>query len=419
MNHEGELKIDPDPIFEVEVASANLSTHFFFNTSLDKNYIAASVISIFPFGRNRRKMLVAKVFNEKVEMVNKLELQLEVDKYRKVNIINDLCIDNIGNIHVLYSVVKANQGKYDLISPHILSMSLVSRLQSTEKNKQKILKFGFTEKKGLPRKTVLMTNNQGHLWVIGLYYFNIYKRKKGGPNDGLFVVQFDKQQNIIKQVENPFSTEYRAKLLRKKAVNTLAYAISPWMQPRYTYQKKDGGLLLICEEIMPNLASGTDYFNNVTLFDMTADGEINWVRTISKNQSNLKATLTAVYTHLLIQFGTNHYYSFATTFNENKVAFLFNDHPKNVNTVAHLHPKNLLQPAKGGFYGLANPKNGVPVVVTVSPTGELSKRIPLSQSTDTQEIRIRPALHYQLDNGDVIVYGNKGKTNKLGRLRFQ
>ena len=151
--------------------------------------------------------------------------------------------------------------------------------------------------------------------------------------------------------------------------------------------------------------------------NINPSGEIDWVKAVPKMQ---------VYTKVEpaiglgaggggVWFGFNFwlnlskdqtvYHSYLLAVKEDKLYFIYNDHPKNIE-VKHMRDTKIL----GGY------KGSVPVTMVVDGDGNISKEILMEK--DRSEVVLRPGIKFQEDYGDIIIYGSRRNKDKFGWVRY-
>lgn len=166
---------------------------------------------------------------------------------------------------------------------------------------------------------------------------------------------------------------------------------------------KDGSAILIGEQYYVQAVTNTMrmagggmttqttyhyYYNDIILVKFSATGEILWTQKVPKTQ------------HTANDGGF--YSSYCLVISKGRICFVFNDNPKNLEADETEKAKNY------------NPRKSVVVLVSVDQAGNLTKQ-PVFNALDA-EVIVRPKACKQISNGEVILYGQRKKTQQFASL---
>ncbi|MEL7003934.1 MAG: hypothetical protein AAFN93_14525, partial [Bacteroidota bacterium] len=169
----------------------------------------------------------------------------------------------------------------------------------------------------------------------------------------------------------------------------------------------DGGAILIGEQyyIKTVTSSYTDvngtfrnrsityyYYNDIIAINISPSGEIEWAEKIRKEQTTSS--------------DGGFYSSYAMAVVKNKLYFIFNDNPKNID-----------RRGNDRVYTYYGGRESLVVLVTMNAKGE-QKREPLF-STAESEVIIRPKVSKQVARNKMILFGQKRKNQRFAQLTFK
>ena len=174
--------------------------------------------------------------------------------------------------------------------------------------------------------------------------------------------------------------------------------------------KDDGGAVLVGEQYYVRVVTTTDtqgnirttyhyYYNDIIVISIDPDGQIEWTEKIAKRQ------------HTINDGGF--FSSYALAIFEDKMNFIFNDNAKNLATSKMTKGK-----AKGVIYDFTKRfKSSVAVLVQLDSDGRQVKEA-LFNAKDA-ELLIRPKVAEQISDQEMVIYGQKRKTERFGKITFK
>lgn len=241
-------------------------------------------------------------------------------------------------------------------------------------------------------------SNEGTTSIIGSYFMRIDPstktvKKQGSKEFGIDFIA----QNVTEREEN------RIKRKAKKGKNVELYEYDL----DRIILRGDGGAILIGEQyyIKKINTSYTDatgrfrsrsityyYYNDIIAVNISPEGEIEWAEKIQKKQTTSS--------------DGGFYSSYAMAVVKNKLYFVFNDNPRNIE-----------RNSSGRVYNFSGGRESLVVLVTVNARGE-QKREPLF-STAEAEVIIRPKVSSQVAQRKMILFGQKRKNQRFAQLIFK
>jgi len=174
--------------------------------------------------------------------------------------------------------------------------------------------------------------------------------------------------------------------------------------------REDGGAILVGEQYFVRVATYNDsqgsikttyhyYYNDIIVISINAAGQIDWAEKIAKRQ------------HTINDEGLYSSYSLALV--DDKLNFIFNDNIKNL-----VASKITAGKGKGVIYDFTrNAKSSLAVLVQVDSDGRQVKEA-LFNIRDA-ELLIRPKVSNQISNNELVIYSQKRKMERFGKITFK
>lgn len=167
---------------------------------------------------------------------------------------------------------------------------------------------------------------------------------------------------------------------------------------------KDGSAILIAEQYfvravtMSRMINGRQdfytvnhyYYNDIVAVKMDPSGDIAWAKKIPKTQHTRE--------------DGGFYSSYALAIVKGNLCFIFNDNPNNL---------DLEDDEKADNYKVTK---SIVVVASLDPKGNLTKK-PIFNAKDVEVITV-PKVCEQISNTEVVLFGQRKKTQQFGRLSF-
>ena len=172
--------------------------------------------------------------------------------------------------------------------------------------------------------------------------------------------------------------------------------------------KEDGGVVIVGEQYYVRSSTYTTYsqnggshtyttyhyyYNDVIVSSISPDGDIVWTEKIAKRQRTSN--------------DQGFYSSYALAVKGDNLFFVFND-----------NVKNYFDNQQGEYFnGLAGGlKSSVVTMVTLDADGNKTKEVLFN--TKDQEIIIRPKVCEQLNDDELVIFGQKKKTQKYAKVKL-
>jgi hypothetical protein len=168
--------------------------------------------------------------------------------------------------------------------------------------------------------------------------------------------------------------------------------------------RSDGGAMLIGEQYFVQTRTLTQYvggrpsvqtvsyyyYNDIIMVNINGKGEIDWAVKIPKRQMSVD--------------DGGFYSSYAMAINRDKIHFIYNDNPNNLDYTGV------------GKVSSAGGRNQVVIVASVNARGEVTRQ-PLGAGNSN--IIIRPKVCEQISYSEMILFGQKKRTQQFGKIVFE
>jgi hypothetical protein len=167
---------------------------------------------------------------------------------------------------------------------------------------------------------------------------------------------------------------------------------------------KDGSAILIGEQYFMKAITQTMYingrpstttnyhyyYNDIIAVKVNPVGKIEWAEKVAKTQHTIN--------------DNGFYSSYTMAIVKSKICFIFNDHPDNLSYKGIGRPRNF------------NGRESMVVMVSLDQNGKQARQ-PIFNSVDVDVIT-RPKVCEQISNREVILFGQRKKTQQFARLMF-
>lgn len=249
-------------------------------------------------------------------------------------------------------------------------------------------------------------NNAGDLVCAGFY------SKKGLSSiDGAFYLSLDPTTKAvkvsnIKEFDLAFMTQYmtdaQANRTKKRDEKGKDQELAQY-DLKTLVSRSDGGAILVGEQYYSYTYSypcGNSYcttttynYNDIIVVNISPDGKIEWATKIPKLQTSTN--------------DGGFYSSFAMAVTDKKLHFIYNDHKDNLDAEKTKRLKN---------FQLSD-RNGIVVNATVDENGKVTREA-LLENTET-EVIIRPKVCEQIEDDQMLIFGERRKMEQFGMVTFK
>lgn len=168
--------------------------------------------------------------------------------------------------------------------------------------------------------------------------------------------------------------------------------------------RSDGGALLIGEQYFVKTTTSTSrvgtmvtttttthyYYNDIIIVNVNPEGDIDWSVKVPKRQQSVN--------------DGGFYSSYAMAINRDKIYFVFNDSPNNLDYTG-------VGKVKSTPY-----RNQVVTVASVNSKGEMKRQI---LGAGAGEVIIRPKVCEQISYSQMLLFGQRSRTQQFGKIEFE
>ncbi len=239
-------------------------------------------------------------------------------------------------------------------------------------------------------------SEEGTFSIKGCYFLTVDGETKKITSKSLkeFSVTF-----ITQNMKERTASKTKKKAQKGKSVELYDYDLGDFVL------RSDGGVVLIGEQYKYYYRTTTTttngststrtthhfLYNDIIIINIDPNGEIEWATKIPKEQ------------HTINDWGLNSSYALAVV--DDKLFFIFND-----------NPKNLYYKGTGAVQRYTGRKNSIVTVVEVDNDGK-KNRAALYKTSDFT-VATRPKVCEQISNNEMIIFGQKKKTQQFGKATF-
>ena len=398
----GDMRLNND---KQEIASVDFSGFSRFNSGSFSYEVSRDSSKLFinynlPYARNESEKFGFHVFDGGLKEVWHREVTLPyTDQLLSVE---DYVVDNNGGVHVVGVEYKDRRAAKKKGNPnytyHILSYDSKG---SSDKPVEVEGKFITDMQIAIDKDLNVLCG--GFYSALGTFSI-----------EGSFFLKLDDESNeIVSESFEAFGidfiTQHMSKRKEKKAKKKDKKGKDVEM---YEYDldniilKDDGGVLIIGEQYFVNTVTTTStdsngatrtttnyyyYYNDIIVISVAPNGDIEWTQKIPK-----------------IQITSNDggfFSSYALSIVADKLYFVFND-----------NPKNLFYTGEGRIYNFNRGKESLVVLVTLDSDG-VQKREALFSMREA-DILTRPKVCEQISATEMIIFGQRKKSHRLGKIEF-
>ncbi|MGB3584943.1 MAG: hypothetical protein WBA23_00315 [Tunicatimonas sp.] len=402
-------EVDKETLFAEKklhaVATINYEGHSRYNSGTFDYTISrdSSKLLIFyqlPYEKEEIERFGFHVFDNKFDLL--WEKQITLNYQEELFDIAQYRVDNQGDIHILGKLFdkkrkekrkgEANY-KYQILSywnkgeelveyPVEMSGIYLNNMRITIDDNQNIVCAGFY-------------SEEGSNGMKGSYFLTIDK----------------KSREVVKKTHKAFSADFMAQGMKKRQAKKTKNKMAKDKDVElFNYNlnelilRDDGGAVLVSERAytkqiqrsstdgMPNGRSYTRYYyHNIAVVSLNSAGVIDWAQKIPKWQ--------------ITDRDGGFYSSYAIAVINDKLHFIYNDHPKNLDAKS----------SKIHNFSLKRNK-AIVVMVTIDSQGKQKKQS-LFLAADAQTIT-RPKVCEQISDTELIVFGQRKKKQRLAKLSF-
>ena len=371
--------------------------HWEFDLSPDSSKLL--IYHSLPYKRKESEKYGLYVVDNRLKSVWKKDVELPYTDQEYL--VNGIQVDNDGNAYVVGSLTE----KVDVIGlVDIRLPTQINMIAYTEKGR-KSEKFDIELEDGYVRDYTIKVNPEtGELVCAGFYG----DEKLKSSIDGVFYMRVDKEDMDVmsesyKELGLEFfatvATEEQLEKMEKKEEKGKDYDLHNYVF-RNLVSKTDGGALLVAEQFYiteRRTNRGTDYYynyNSIVVISIDSEGEVEWAHMIpkyqrTKNDGGYKS-------------------GFALMVKDDRVHFIFNDHPKNLDW----EPGDMIRPMPT----LLKAKTTVTCVTLDSEAKFVRQGL---FTKEDAEVFTLPQVCEQVTDDQMLLYGQRLFKHNFMRLTFK
>lgn len=389
-----------DQIAEIDYAGKAKMNAGNFDYELSEDESKILIYNNLPYEKNAEEQFGIRVYDNDFKLLWEKDVTLPyVEKFTSIQ---DYEVTNDGKVVV---ILKKFEEKVKFLKIRDYDMEIL--IFSEEENEPQKYPVAFEDY--YLKELNVETNNNSEIIFAGFY-----SEKKQDQIGGSFFVKIDSKDGEIvsesfKEFDIDFVTDYfkkmkakktKKKKSKKKNVDLVNYDF------RELVVREDGGAYLVAEQFYITTYTTTDsngrttthykyHYNNIAVVSIDAEGQIEWERKIPKRQVSTD--------------DGGFYSSFSHHLKDDKLYFIYNEHAKNL-------------VVEGGkirnSYAFAfSPKKSI--VVAYSFDKEGNKEIEELFNKKDSKTLVRPKTCFQLNEDEHLLFGQKGKKQKFGRLTIK
>lgn len=374
-----------------------------FNVLLSRDSSKMLAYCNLPYEKEENERFAFYVFNDDMKLL--WQRQVEIPYEDELFEIKDYNVDNRGNVHVLGRVFNEKR-KVRVKGEPNFRYEVISYFEGDRKPESYPVKL---EGKFLNDMQITV-DSEGHLVCAGFY-------SNEGTNSitGTYYLKINKDtKQVIKQSSKPFPIDFitqnlserQEKRVEKRAEKGKSVELLEFDLDNLVI-RSDGGIVLVGEQYfmravttqVPNGNGGftttTTYYyhyNDIVVVSISPGGDIEWSQKLPKLQMSVN--------------DGGHFSSYSLSVIEDKMYFLFNDHPDNIGNIDNYSDMHAY---RGG-------KKSMVVVAVIDSEGNYAK----TSLFDTRdgEVIIRPKVSEQISKRELVLFGQKGKKHQFAKLTF-
>ena len=352
-----------------------------------------------PFKKYANEKFGYKVYNKDLEILWEKEIELPL---KDINFgIKDYFVDNETNVFMLANIYPTKEE------------SKASKKKDREKPLTKKVILAYNNESGTLSQYELDLGKDKFATDISYFIENGLLKICGFYSDdlkrysavGVFYLTINIDSKVVETKSfQPFKKEFIAGFIGERKAGK-GRGLNNF-DIKNILSNEDGGFTFIAEyyryyQVCTTNANGQRtctyhyLYNDIIVANIDSKGIVDWVERVPK-----------------LQHTTNdggYYSSYIVGVNNGNINIVFNDSPKNLAILK-------ADPNASRIKNMAKAKKSVSVLVTVTPNGDVTREL-LFTNKQSKTI-LRPKLHRQLAEDEIIVYATRGKLYKFGKLKF-
>lgn len=408
----GKLSGKPVLISEIEVDNKRRQGNFGFVPSKNGKFM---LVHHFAYSKKLEKQqLTFQVYDAELELVKEVTRDYELnDKGWPTSSVSNFTIDDEGNVFYFQNRSSENEdggGSYLISHLFLEDYELRETLIEFEDNQ------GMGGKLGLTGFHIVAQN--GSVYLAGYYLTKSGGLLKYLAISGTFYSKVDIATNeIVAQSVTKFDDDLKRDILTSRQMEK-GREIPATFFVKDILVDKMGEMVIVSESYTVSVYESkgvqiiTHTYGSLIVSKIGADGNTLWTRAVPKTQIySEKRPVIGVGgagAYAFISFPTSRdmtiYFSYVLGIGKDDVSIIYNENPKNFAL-----PNDDLK-------SIANMKKAIPALITINDKGEMKKTS--ADAVLSAGVILRPKIHLQVSEDEVIVCSSLKKVNKIGRITF-
>lgn len=390
-----------------EIATINYERRW--NSGSFQSYISpdSSKIAVYyqlPYERGEREQFGFYIFDQELNEISKRKVKMP---YKDSDfLIEDWEVDNEGNFYVYgikYDERKEARSKRSQGKP-----SYVYHVLGYFQDESEDMNYPVKTDNYFLKDMKLVVDYNGDIVCAGLY-----SEKTSYNVLGAYYLRIDGRKKRIKEKSfQEFSANFITQnMTPRQEKRTKKKASKKGKKPElYRYDldhlilREDGGAVLVAEQYFVVERTYTDaqgntrttyiyHYNDLIVVNVSPKGEIDWVEKIRKTQ--------------ITSNDGGFYSSYCLGYQDDKLYFIFGDHPENYKAGQRDRLRTYQRSSSKYLVSL----------VTVNLDGEQKKGV--LYKLDSGEVYLRPKVCQQINNDQILLFGQKAKTHRFGIMTMK
>jgi len=403
------MKPESKLTFIGEIDTRNKYQEGSFNFHISRDSSKVLVYNQLPYKQNNPERFALRIFDNELQELWSKDIRLPYDDNQFV--LEDYQVDNDGNVYLLGVLYSDNSLVRRRGNPNYKYVILAYNKSGEELTKYKI----DLNEKFITDLTFRVADNgelicsgfyseKGTYSVKGTYFFRVDPKEKRIFNKNAKEFNFDFRTEYVSEKKKGKLKNRERKGDVKKAAELYSYSLD------HLILRNDGGALLIAEQYFVeeqvdnyygygystfnNNNVRYDYYynyNDIIVVNIDPNGEVEWTARIPKRQETRN--------------DGGYFSSYAMSIVRDKIYFIYNDNAKNFNP----------DKKSNRFYNY-NGSNSIIALTSVHQDGEVNTA-PLFENMDANIIT-RPKICRQTGKKEMVIFGERGRRSRFGKLRF-
>lgn len=389
INSEGKPLIQPRAVDEITAYKLRNIGEFDFVMSPDSSMVL--VYHNEPYQKYTNEKFSYKVIDHNLNVLWRQEMSLPY-KNREFSIIQ-YRLDTKGDVHMLAKITDTEE-KFVKGDPNY-HYTILSYYHERNALKEYEINLG---DKSISDITFKM-DQDNNLLAAG-FYSNVARTES--HVGGTFFLKIDTKTGKVtnrgrRDFEKSFIQEFIGEKKAERGKELFNYNINQFIA------RPDGGSIIVAEQVVKNVTCYTDprtgfqncndnyYYNDLIIVSFNADGSIQWTKRVPKTQHSIN--------------DNGFYSSYIIAYVDGTLHLAYNENPLNFDKDDDHHHRTMTNVRKSIVAHVSIEKDGKSKMGRLFNAGE-------------NTVVIRPKIHKQSADSRVIIYGQKKKVYRFGKVNF-